>query len=693
MSGHNLIIGCRPGVCAAVVAAGLATLAANPAFGDLGATELQKLTASDAAEDSHFGDSVAIEGDVAAVGAYSADNHGVRAGAVYIFGSDGGQWREEMILHASDGDGGDRFGFSVAMDDGVLVVGAYDDDDNGDGAGSAYIYYFDRGPEAGGTPRWTEVTKLMPADGNSNDYFGTSVAIDGEIVAVSAPSDDDYGPNSGSVYVFRRAGEDWVEEAELRPEVGGDWSYFGRPVAVIGDVILAGYAGQERICVFKYEGSEWFEQASIVSSDGEEGDNFGSPFHLRQDMLIVGAAGDQDQGEYSGSAYVFRRIGDDWIEQDKLLPYDGEEEQRFGYAVSVYGNTAVVGVPRDDGYAISTGSVYVFKDDGEGWSERAKLTMSDEVYGNNLGAAVAIWNDTAMAGSERENDDTGSVCVFSADQMYNDCNANDAPDYVEIALGMVEDADENGIPDECFPPGSEGLVPQLQNRTLYVWATDYADCDEEESDQATYFEPYDRALEVICGEGVGRAAQTSTISLDLVTAAGSAEASGLEDGGSQFSGRGESTFEVLLAVPESQWISLWGHASAVYDKDHDAGGTSHVVLTGPDHNVLVDEVLSWEDHRSTFGYRLWLEERRQYTLSATAECDANHGTAVQEVSATINACLADVNGDGAVDMDDAFEVLGAWGPCDDACPADVDCNGRVNLTDLAMVFWNWGPCQ
>jgi hypothetical protein len=154
-----------------------------------------KLLPSDGASSDYFGYSVAIDGNLALVGAYGDDDNGTGSGSAYIYRFDGSSWQEEAKLLASDGASYDWFGNSVAIDGNLALVGAPGDDDNGWDSGSAYIYRFDGSS-------WQEETKLLPSDGASSDYFGWSVAIDGNLALVGAYRDDDNGSNSGSAYMY-----------------------------------------------------------------------------------------------------------------------------------------------------------------------------------------------------------------------------------------------------------------------------------------------------------------------------------------------------------------------------------------------------------------------------------------------------------------------------------------------------------
>ena len=156
---------------------------------DLDGNQLAKITASDGAADDYFGDSVAVGSGRIVVGAYRDDDNGSRSGSAYIYDLDGNQLSK---ITASDGAADDYFGFSVAVGSGRIVVGAYLDDDNGTDSGSAYIFDLDG----------NQLAKITASDGASFDRFGWSVAVGSGRIVVGATLDDDNGSNSGSAYIF-----------------------------------------------------------------------------------------------------------------------------------------------------------------------------------------------------------------------------------------------------------------------------------------------------------------------------------------------------------------------------------------------------------------------------------------------------------------------------------------------------------
>lgn len=318
----------------------------------------------------------------------------------------------ETKLTASDGEEGNTFGESVAIDGDYLVVGASLDNDNGKQSGSVYIF-----KRSGAS--WNQEAKLIASDGAAFDEFGISVSISGDYVVVGAWKDDDNGDESGSAYIFRRNGTSWSQQAKLIASDGAAFDRFGVSVSIGSDYLVVGaffdddngdYSGSTYI--FKRDGTSWSQEAKLTASDGTAGDMFGYPVFIRGNYLMVGAFGDDSS---KGSAYVFERDDNSWSEQAKLTASDGAEDDGFGYSVSINGNYAVVGAPGEDDNGDDSGSAYIFKRDGSSWSEVAKLLASDGAAEDIFGWSVSISGDYVVVGAPSDDDngvDSGSAYLY-----------------------------------------------------------------------------------------------------------------------------------------------------------------------------------------------------------------------------------------------------------------------------------------
>jgi len=312
----------------------------------------QYLFGSDEATADIFGTSVAIEGGVLVVGAPGNDINGiVSAGAAYVFRYDGSVWVEEQKLFASDGEFNAQFGHSVSVSENLIVVGAYLDGDlsSPDGApGAAYVFRFD-----GST--WLEEEKLTASDGASVDYFGVSVSISGYAIVIGAYYDDDKGSSSGSAYVFRHnanrpAREQWVEEQKLTASDGEAYDWFGYAVGISSNVIAVGSPQDDdrgtnfgSTYIFRFDGSTWTEEAEIYGPDSTTNDMFGGSIDVSGERLIVGACQNDPYWTDAGAAYVFRKNSQTWVQEAKLVVDDGYAYDNFGFSVGTSNNKDVVG--------------------------------------------------------------------------------------------------------------------------------------------------------------------------------------------------------------------------------------------------------------------------------------------------------------------------------------------------------------
>lgn len=334
---------------------------------------------------------------------------------------------ETAKLTASDGAAGDRFGYRVSISDNVAIVGAYFDDDNGNGSGSAYIYEMN---ESAG--HWDEVAKLTAADGTAGDDFGRGVSISGNTAIIGANYDDDNGNGSGSAYVFEKneSTGHWNETAKLTASDGAEGDKFGRSVSVSGNIAIVGaYEDDDKDSdsgsAYLFEKDEttgqWIETAKLTASDGAANDEFGRSVSVSGNVVIVGALYDNDKGSDSGSAYVFEKDQSTghWNQTAKLTASDGAAYDEFGHSVSVSGHIVVVGAYYDDKNN-GIGSAYVYEKDASTgyWSETAKLTASDGAPDDLFGVSVSISDNIVIVGAYYDDDKgsrSGSAYLFERD--------------------------------------------------------------------------------------------------------------------------------------------------------------------------------------------------------------------------------------------------------------------------------------
>ncbi len=283
----------------------------------------KKLVGADTATGDLFGGAVSISGDVVVVGA-QANQYGFTdrgEGAAYIFERDQdapGAWGQVVKLIADDGQGGDLFGCSVSINGDVVVVGARNDDAKGPDSGSAYVFERDEGSPGA----WGQAAKCTASDGAADDYFGHSVAVNNDLIIVGAYGHDGVQADAGAAYLFdRNEGEvgAWGEVIMLTDSNAGADDRFGISVALAGDVAavgapLADDQGDDAGAFYTFERNQdgpgnWGEASRQSAAETSTGDQFGCSVAMDGLYLAVGALDSDSGGVDAGSAYIFESSG------------------------------------------------------------------------------------------------------------------------------------------------------------------------------------------------------------------------------------------------------------------------------------------------------------------------------------------------------------------------------------------------
>ena len=222
-----------------------------------------QLSAANGAVGDFFGNSVALSGSTALIG---APWHNADQGAAYVFTRASTGWIQQAQLSAANGAAGDFFGVSVALAGAAALVGAPDKTVGGNtDQGAAYVF-----TRSGIT--WSQQAQLTAANGAAGDNFGFSVAISGDTALVGAPNKT-VGRNAdqGVAYAFRRSGSSWSQQAQLRAARGSAGDYFGNSVSLSGSTALVGapyhtvrgHTDQGAAYVFVRSGSTWSQRTQL----------------------------------------------------------------------------------------------------------------------------------------------------------------------------------------------------------------------------------------------------------------------------------------------------------------------------------------------------------------------------------------------------------------------------------------------
>lgn len=251
----------------------------------------------------------------------------------------------------------------------------------------------------------------LAGDGAADDYFGWSVAIDGEYAIVGAPLNVGKGLNSGTAqgaaYVYRRAGGQWSPVAKLTAADSIAYNFFGCAVAMSGDVAVIGAYGNTDFSrpyctayVHRRIGTNWAFEAKLNTT--QPALNWDQcAVAVDGDAVVIGANADAGRGTMAGAALVFRRSpSGTWNVETKLNAVDSKANQNFGTSVSIRGDRVVVGAPGDTVGRRFAGAAYVFRRlGGSSWTQEAKLAPAQLAAFADFGNAVALSSNTVVVGA------------------------------------------------------------------------------------------------------------------------------------------------------------------------------------------------------------------------------------------------------------------------------------------------------
>ena len=412
---------------------------------ELNAAELEnpsKVFAPDAEIDGSFGFSVSLDSRMLAVGAYSSGlEDAADQGAVYLFRiEDNGSTVFVDKIEAPDGLSGDRFGISVSLSNKYLAIGAHT---AGDEAGAAYLY------KVNSTGPAILLSKLTADDGMNGDWYGRSVSISDDLLAVGARRADPNGIyDAGAAYLYRidsLGNVLFLEKITAIDKAVGD--YFGRSVSISENLLAVGaYRGDsmennDTGAVYLYriesQGPSVF-LSKITSPDGMAGDFFGISVSLSENYLAVGAENvdfrpiDAEIVENAGAAYLFRKQENgNFTYIHKVHAPSPSVGDDFGKFLYQSANLLAVGARYVDYRDLNnSGATYLYRIEGNGTvSLLREIVSPDPTADDRFGTSVAISNSRLVVGASG-NDPNGQIDAGAA-YIYN--FANQLPSYQPLS--------------------------------------------------------------------------------------------------------------------------------------------------------------------------------------------------------------------------------------------------------------------
>ena len=381
-------------------------------------------------------------------------------------------WLQEAFIKSVNLDVNDYFGRVVAISGDTLVTGAHGEDSsqttitNGPSAsadnsltGSGAVYVYKRINTI-----WAQEAYLKAVNSNSNDYFGYSIALSGDTLAVASPnedsnqtsitndstaSSDNSASNAGAVYLYKRNGSNWVQQAFVKAANSSAGDNFGSSLSLSGDVLVVGSSTEDSsqntitngvsanpdnsssnsgaAYIYRRTGSEWAQEAFVKADNAQSLDYFGTAVSVSRDTLAVGApyedsnqntitngntASGNNSASSSGAVYVYRRGSSGWSQEAFLKASNAEAYDYFGYnvslsfdtlAVTAYGESSLQKTITQgssasaDNSGFFSGAVFVFRREGNQWAQEAYIKPANAQDYGLFGSSGLSISDNLLA--------------------------------------------------------------------------------------------------------------------------------------------------------------------------------------------------------------------------------------------------------------------------------------------------------
>lgn len=329
---------------------------------------------------------------------------GAYRGTAFLYRRTGNHIVKELEIIASAPDR--RLGVAADLDTDRIAIGASGSYAGGPEIGGVLMYDYQGGA-------WSFSQRVLATGGLPGDLFGETVALEGTWMAVGAPGKDVFGTESGAVYLFELRGGAWVQTQMIAPTLSVDYDLFGSSIAMDQDVLVVGAYGTSDVglssgaaYVYRRQGTTWNQQQKLTASDARPLQGFGLTVDLEHPIAVIAAEGLLFSGS-GGAVYLFEDDGTSWSETQKLVhPFSPSTYQTFGDDVSIEGDLLAVGDINDDDDRTggNSGSVMLFRNDGTRWDfERQLRTRQPDTF-HPLGEGVALDGDWVHASGYRSSE-------------------------------------------------------------------------------------------------------------------------------------------------------------------------------------------------------------------------------------------------------------------------------------------------
>jgi hypothetical protein len=698
-----------------------------------------KLTSTDAASDEQFGTSAAISGKFAIIGCPGDSvSPYTSSGAAYVFEHNGAGWYPIQKLRSGDPGTQEFFGTSVAIDGDYAVVGCPSDTYAGySQLGSVYVFHRVNGS-------WLQEFNILSPDNghrHSSNRFGNAVSISGSTISIAAQYEDN---SAGAAYVFTRSGTTWSLQQRIQPSGLGYPDFFGSSISLDANTIAVGATGDDSVngnatgavYVFVRTGSSWSQQVKLVGSSSGSSAQVGRSVAISGDKLTFSTI-----EAPSGVVYSFHRVGTSWFAEAKMLPPNPSQSSYFGQSMSMSGAGTRLAIGRSRAGAGVGGRVGVYERVNNLWSLSAHLVSPENSNNHDFGNSCAISSSGTVIAGDQGNDfaglaNPGAAFVYETATIPGEVCSNAAFIAAGTFFGSTACAAANGASD-C---GASAVSPDVYYEFV-ASCTERVTIDTQGSIFDTVLSvhsgcPATAANSLVCNDDIqGSTNRNSAVTLDVaagqviwIRVAGYNGAAGAFQlnvaelplsydscAGAIDVGEGQYPFGNCLASTDGQgfgngcgtgqvYYDLWyrytagcnsqvsadtctGASPASFDTMLAVYGASACTQLDASHLIACNNDSCGAQSALSFS----ATAGRTYMIRVGSAWFLSSGSGILNISSTPN-CPADFNLDGGVDGADVNEFFSIWESGDAA--ADVNCDGGVDAGDVDTFFaaWQNGGC-
>jgi len=403
----------------------------------------QKIFPNDPKKGALFGKFVEINNPYLFISAYKDSENGSASGSIYVYKENNGIYNQVFKIFPSDGIEEQFFGYSIHSQGDWLISGAHHDSDFGASSGAAYMI------NKSNQNTWSIVQKLTPDDLSEADEFGKTVDIYNDYAVCCAYLDDDKGVNSGAVYIYKLDGEIWKKLVKLYASDAKEYSQFGLSLDLFEDQLIVGapYKSDKALeggSAYIYEkiDNKWVETKIIEPTDIEDNDNFGITVRITGNFAFISSINDDDKGTNSGSVYIYKKEIGTWEFFQKISAPDGFDYDGFGIALECNDSLLIVGSYFDDDKGTNSGSAYIYKNKDDQWVLYKKINASDGEESDAFGVSLSFDKNELIVGAFADSDKgflSGSAYVFSFNNILSIKDNNWDSDKIIVYPSIFKD--------------------------------------------------------------------------------------------------------------------------------------------------------------------------------------------------------------------------------------------------------------